>query len=295
MRMRDLRGLVDSTKSFDHPVVGDPTLNTLGLHLARIAAADALFWGRRAVTGGTSALQREGIVVVPDFLASEEFEQVQSEVRQALARAAEVVPHPKPDGVGFGQRQPFDGGFDRFDGHALNRFLHIGEAMPATAAFVAKRLAPFCASEGGSRPKPNKFAIQELIHSCDAPDLQKVFHRDTFHQALKAWFFIEPATLSDGPFEYVRRSHRMTRARAEWEYRCSVRAAKSNGGGAFRITEEELAELSLTAEPCPVAANTLVIANIRGFHRRGSPDHTNARRVAIHASLRPSPFVPFPY
>ena len=51
----------------------------------------------------------------------------------------------------------------------------------------------------------------------------------------------------------------------------------------------------LAAETFPVSANTLLVANVRGFHRRGLVTQERARRVAIHASLRPSAFVPIPY
>ncbi|MEO1328197.1 MAG: phytanoyl-CoA dioxygenase, partial [Pseudomonadota bacterium] len=64
--------------------------------------------------------------------------------------------------------------------------------------------------------------------------------------------------------------------------------------GSLRATEEDLREMGCR-EPIrfAVPANTLVIADTNGFHRRGhspKPSH----RVAIYASSRSNPFNPWP-
>lgn len=41
----------------------------------------------------------------------------------------------------------------------------------------------------------------------------------------------------------------------------------------------------------PVKANTLVIADIRGFHCRGQALENQAR-ISIYANIRPAPFLP---
>lgn len=291
-----------STKSFDHSVVGHYGLNRAGLHVARMAAADATFRARRLLCGAPlrDALTRDGIVVLPNFAEAPAFAALQQEVRAALALAEVRIPRPATSGRGFGSKRPFDGGFDRHDGAALNRFLFLeGAELAQTRRFVETRLAPLGARAIGCLPKPQKYAIQELTHFRDDSDIQKVMHRDTFHPAVKLWYFIDDVDIEDGPFVYVRGSHRMTAARARWEYTRSVAASHpraTSRSGSFRVTEAELEAMGYPPEESfPVAANTVVLANVCGFHRRGDVERDGARRVAIHASLRPTPFVPFPY
>ena len=128
------------------------------------------------------------------------------------------------------------------------------------------------------------------------PDLQKVLHRDTFFRALKFWFFLRPVQRQDGPFEYVPGSHRLGSSRLRWEQTTATAAAQQrrqpNVSGSFRIREESLAELGL---PRPVAltcpANTLVLADVFGFHRRGAAAH-GQQRLALYGWNRPYPFLP---
>jgi hypothetical protein len=128
-------------------------------------------------------------------------------------------------------------------------------------------------------------------------DPQKDLHSDTFHPTMKAWLFLSDADARNGPFTYVPGSHRLTAARLAWERAQSLRGGRDNrysARGSLRIAE---AELPLLALPPPVAlsvkANTLVVANTNGFHRRGDAP-PNSSRLEIYASSRTNPFLPFP-
>jgi hypothetical protein len=129
------------------------------------------------------------------------------------------------------------------------------------------------------------------------PDPQLQIHTDTFHPAMKAWYFLNDVGAEQGPFAYVRGSHRLTPERLAWEKSRSLAAGdgvcRLSGRGSLRIREEELAGLSL---PQPtifaVPANTLIVADTFGFHAR-SPASTSEPRVEIWAYSRHNPFRPF--
>jgi hypothetical protein len=55
--------------------------------------------------------------------------------------------------------------------------------------------------------------------------------------------------------------------------------------GSLRVTEAELFKMNLHACPVPVESNTLVVANVGGFHGRGHVSSSTVRR-AIHGSIR---------
>ncbi len=91
-------------------------------------------------------------------------------------------------------------------------------------------------------------------------------------------------------------SHRLTRRRLGWEYRQSLQARVSPdehvSAGSFRAGPDDLEAMGL---PEPVAlsvpANTLVLADTVGFHRRGEAQDGRPRR-AIYIFMRTNPFNP---
>ena len=234
------------------------------------------------------------------FLPQPEFEALRDEVEAVVARASRLHPAPDNSRPGFRPKQPFPGGFDRFDGGTLNRFLHIDpEQMPRAAAFSHdQRLSAGSRQVIGLPMNPRKLDIYLTVHGEETrtPDLQKVLHRDTFFRALKFWFFLRPVQRQDGPFEYVPGSHRLDPSRLRWEQATATAAAEHRRqpdvSGSFRIQEESLAELGL---PRPVAltcpANTLVLADVFGFHRRGAAAQ-GQQRLALYGWNRPYPFLP---
>ncbi|HJL18678.1 MAG TPA: phytanoyl-CoA dioxygenase family protein [Sandaracinaceae bacterium LLY-WYZ-13_1] len=304
LQRHPVAAVFSSQKAFVGPVLGDPRLHRWGLHVARVALADLAAAARRRHATGPSTpaplrtLRRDGIVVLPRFLQPARFERLRDEVRERVDELARIHPPPTARAPGFGPRQPFEGGFDRYDGGSLNRFVDVDPAhTPIAHAFVrSPRLAALVEGASGERYRPAKIAIQLLRHgNARRHDLQTDLHRDTFHSAIKLWYFLTDVRPEHGPFTYVRGSHRLDLARYRWEHAKAVAHSRPDApshGGAFRIREAELPALGLPPpEPLPVEANTLVIADVRGFHRR-SPGGAGAERLALHGSFRPSAFLP---
>jgi hypothetical protein len=305
-RRFDLRAILRSEKSFSHPVIGQPLLNTAGLHLLRMKTSDAsvalrrqrsLRWASAEAAAVYATLRRDGIALCHDLLPAAAFQALAGEIRARLGELEQQRPLPTDADVGFGPKRAFPGGFDRFDGGSLNRFVVIDPAYtPEAAAWVrSQRVLGLCEISSTLRPPSSKFWIQQLVQAGDAGpfDIQKELHRDTFHAAYKLWYFLDDVQPEHGPFEYVVGSQRMTRRRLSWEYAQSRKARSLDAesqNGSFRISEQTLAELGLpAARGFPVPANTLLIADVRGFHRRGHAV-AGAVRNAIHVNLRPHPF-----
>lgn len=297
-------------KGFGDPWVGHPTLNRrFHLHQSRMRVAEALCRFRRRLIPASAAglppralqsLRRNGCLKVHDWLPPERFEVVRQEVEAAVSAAASTHRYPRNQKEGYQHRRPFHGGFDRFDGGTLNRFLSIdASSMPETAQVGRdSRLTALCRTILGLPMKPQQLEIYLTVQGKEdrTPDLQKELHRDTFFRALKFWYFLRPVRPEDGPLIYVPESHKLDRARLAWEqstadHTCITRTMP-NRSGSFRLKESDFADLAL-AKPvdftCP--ANTLVIADVLGFHRRGDA-RPGSQRLALYGWLRPYPFLP---
>lgn len=137
----------------------------------------------------------------------------------------------------------------------------------------------------------------QIIHSdgVDARhDPQTDWHRDTFPADGKAWLFLHDVPVDQGPFAFAQGSHRPTPAHWAGERAQSLLACAEpnamHAHSSFRIDEAGLNSLGYDKRfVADVAANTLVVADMSGFHRR-TPSNQPTVRVELYFSLRRNPF-----
>ncbi|AXS39897.1 phytanoyl-CoA dioxygenase family protein [Breoghania sp. L-A4] len=275
-----------AAKSFAaNPILGNPTLNRYGLHLARVKTAGWMADRRRAWLARAldeadrAAYARDGFLEKRDFLAPDAFAQLRSEIYGRAFPAREM-------------RQ----------GPTVTRMVPLPNAllksMPATASVVRSREIRAAMHYMSSRGGEPTFFIQTVLAdpSRKAADPQTDLHADTFHSTVKCWLFLHDVGEDDGPFAYVPGSHRLTRERLDWEYRQSLGARDARGHhsfGSFRMPESDLQALGLPApRRMAVKANTLIIADTFGFHAR-SPSSRKTLRVEINGNIRRNPFLPW--
>jgi hypothetical protein len=279
--------LVGPAKSFrDNPVLGSSRLNRAGLHLLRKRLALHCSTRRRASLARLlspderTAFERDGFLVLPDFLPAAEFAALRAEILGLSTAAREFV-----------------------DGYTLTRLIPLDTAnlrqLPATRkALLGDRYQGLHAFIGSHRQRPYLF-VQSVFSGIRAArvDVQSHFHVDTFHATVKSWLFLDEVAPGEAGFTYVPGSHRPTRRHLAWERRVSVTAAQHSdrltGEGSLRIEPDQLARLGYPPpQKLAVAANTLVIADTSGFHRRGIAEGT-ACRISVWAYARANPFMPW--
>ena len=279
--------LPTGAKAFcDNPVIGSPTFNRWGLHVARVRAAARLAASRRSRLASLispedrAAFDRDGFVLKPGFLPPTAFAALRDQALGYSGPAREM-------------RQ----------GDTITRRLALDPpalaAMPAVRDLLADPVWRGLIRYAGSFDSEPLTYIQTILSHVydDAPDPQTALHADTFHPTVKAWLFLTDVAADEGPFVYVPGSHRMTPARLDWERRRSLGAAhdpdRLSARGSLRIEAGELPGIGL---PPPrafaVPANTLVIADTSGFHARG-PSLRPSTRVEIWAFGRRNPFLPW--
>ncbi len=275
-------------KSFEaNPILGNRLLNRLGLHVIRMIIARLITGFRRWLLGWKISsehrrlFRQHGYLRISNVLPPELFKRLQIEGESCWPEVREFIQGDTTTQLVF------------LDQQKLNQ-------LPAAKALCSsshiRNLLNYVASTG-IRPWPHFLRIRNL-GGLSTDDPQKKFHSDTFHPTMKAWLFLEDVTADKGPFEYVTGSHRLTFKRLLWEYRQSIIGRDLNeryaARGSLRIEEKTLASLDLGhIERFEVPANTLVIADTSGFHRRGiAAPHSS--RLCVYFSLRLNPFIPIP-
>ncbi|UOM35305.1 phytanoyl-CoA dioxygenase family protein [Acuticoccus sp. I52.16.1] len=270
-----------------NPVLGSESFNARGLHRWRVDRAHAMSRRRREGLAANvdaaerEAFERDGYVVRENALPQPLFEAFTAELKEQRRKAWEMVqgdtatrlmPLPVSDGSA---------------GAKVRAYLRSPSFRNLTG-YVAGR-------SGGYNPVLQTVAVQP---DPSRPDPQVTLHADTFHPTAKFWLFLHDVGIEDGPFAFVPGSHRLTPQRLAWEHEQALKATgvgnEHHAAGSFRMTEEELEALGYDRpiQPLPVKANTFLVADTYGFHRRTPALKPNAR-VAIHGMLRRNPFLPW--
>jgi hypothetical protein len=277
-----------TAKSFEsNPILGSHLLNRLGLHVFRLTLTHAMTGWRRLFVmwlvpcDERRKFREQGYIVIPNFLAAEEFQRVREEALDFSGELRRMVQ---------GDTHTYQGLLD----------YETTRGMPACEAALSKSRLLNLMMYGGAAFKHSMFfvhCIKNGVRQAEA-DPQKQFHSDTFHPTMKAWLFLDDVDEHNGPFNYVPGSHRLTWRRLKWEYESSVSGRslsdKYARRGSLRIGISELKKLGFSDPAvCKVPANTLVMADTTGFHRRGEAGQ-NSSRLAIYAYSRSNPFNPFP-
>jgi hypothetical protein len=134
--------------------------------------------------------------------------------------------------------------------------------------------------------------IQRVNNKPNDNDEQKVVHSDIFFPAIKFWYF--PNEVKDGTFCFVKHSSDLTEELCDFYYDQSCKISndswdrkrdRSHPEGSMRIFSDEIEKLGLKLEEVKVEKNTLVVANVGGFHSRGECKQEHIRD-SVHGSIR---------
>jgi hypothetical protein len=276
-------------KSFEkNPVIGNEYLNKKGLHLFRMKAAHRVASLHRLLLKNRVPMQyrrqydKQGYICIENYLPQGTYEELKQQILTSDWDRLDM----NQGGI-ITRRVLLD---------AANLPSPLNDLQRIIQSRALKDLIRYVAGTGGEPI----YSLQAIFagHARRNSDPQGNFHSDAFHSTAKAWLFLEDVPKDQGPFAYIPGSHQLTPKRLDWEYEQSCKAAnhpiRYHARGSFRAAADDLSRMDY-GEPTvfSVPANTLVIANTMGFHRR-TPSPAATVRVELYATLRRNPFHLFP-
>jgi hypothetical protein len=277
-------GIAALTRLFSQDkVIDSRTLNRFGAQALRAVVAHGLYKARPVrvpsfVANEVSELLENGILVIRDFLPAEHFAKVRAEGDWLRGETERL--QTRRDGWAVWQGVPIRTVPAERVG-AIHEFFRDPRLRAILTAAEQRPLGPIA-----------DHADFETMTYDDHPevDRQTQLHSDCFFNTHKAWLYFDDVKDGDGPHVYVKGSHRLTLKRLEYIYNDSW-GENPEKSPSRRITPDEQTSLGVmeTVVTCP--ANTLMIVNTCGYHRRlrGTPGR---KRSGLSFFFRANPFAP---
>lgn len=275
--------------------------NRLGLQVFRAASQYTQFKIRkRSVSEDIGeyvrAIDNDGIATIEKFLDPEQFAKVRSEFETAFENV-ELQPYKNEANAKLYRSQIPLSEAARTVLNIAEYFQHNDRMNEIASAIVRRKI---------SRPPDVHLDWYQMNDSANVDnDIENILHADLHTATMKMFYFLEDVDETNGAFVYAKGSHRLTIGRLRHEYNLSVRQAKlrkgqsvgesltASRGGEVRniIHPRHLKMMGIEETQLCVKANTLVIANNMGFHRRGEFTSVRPRKsVQINYRYLEEPF-----
>ncbi len=269
--------------TYSHSLV----LNVLGMHMYRTL----FFYLWRVVripkkvkaqyAKEFAALERDGMVVMPNFFSEEDYKKIKDEYFALLPKFRpneSPIPLPHVDAIGILDPNVSDFFRDSFAENEVIRelttaYLNRKFHLPMHAGL--KKM--YCKNEEEIK-SPKNGGTNNL-------------HYDIPARLMKGFFYITDTSRPNAALKYCVGTHKRNSLKRLWlEYKLSVRFARNksnpNNNGEYRdgepwvvITEEEKRDNNIVEKDFEVKGNTLVLMDAGAFHRRGEFLSTTPRET----------------
>lgn len=249
---------------------GGVIANTLGLHIFRTLYLN--FWRlkpkkvRKEIQHYMDILEKDGILVLPDFFTKEQFEEIKKEFDEIYSGWDPDVYRPEE----LSKRQKdfpeyFKAVAEKItspDTPAYTKYFVNNELiLELTSAILHRknRVTPHHHFWYLKRRTLDERKVGDL-HSAANP------HADVMYPTVKVFFYMNDVDEKNAAYIYAKGSHKLSLKRLLFEYKLSVRYAKTKDD---IVTDKDIAKLGYFPEPICGKANTLIISNNMGYHNRG--------------------------
>ena len=259
-------------------ILPSPTANKIGIPILRTIFSNLGIILRRLkncrpITVYEKDLIKNGIVVIPNFLPDDEFQNLKKEFSRVIT----------DNDVEKSNR-----GSTKFSYKYLKQEEYNNYETIKNFSKNKQLIRLICVAEGMKLFKELKTLIFEKTDFGEPladTDPNKLFHSDVHFHSHKVLYYIDDVTNDNGPFEYCKGSHKNNIERLWFEFkRGQLKDAHKNS---WRIDDHHenkffdnyYKKLMTNKYQVTGKANTLIIANVHGFHRRGDASNGPTRSL----------------
>lgn len=260
---------------------GGVVANVLGLHIFRTLFLNLWRLKPKRVNPKykeyLDILEKEGILVLPDFFPKEQFEEIKREYDESFADWSPFELDPTK----FSKRQQdFPEYFQTIAEKiipaktpAFHKYFVNNELIRELSEAVThrkSRLTPhhhFWFLQRRSMDKQNVGSL----HTAGFP------HADVPYPTIKVFLYMNDVNEDNAAYIFAKGSHKLTLKRLLFEYKLSVSYTKTKNDIAL---EDDVAKLGYKCESICGKANTLFISNNMGYHNRGDFSNMEPRKTA---------------
>ncbi len=237
-----------------------------------------------------NTIDKDGVTKIEEFLSRAQFDEVSAEYEDIL-KGVELRPYKQESNSRLFRKQITLSDATHNGSKILENFQNNDRLNRIASAVVRRTVS--------HPPKVHLDWYQSLHLTGTDYDVENILHADLHTATVKMFFFLNDTDETNGAFIYAKGTHRLTLDRLRHEYDLSVRQAKLKNGMPLdgSLVETRGSEVRNLIQPkyrqamkveethmC-VRANTLVIANNMGFHRRGEFSSDRPRK-AVQVNFR---------
>ena len=159
----------------------------------------------------------------------------------------------------------------------MRRLYHVEKEVPELAAF---RNDPFCFKiVNAYYGFPFHSGLLMYQHNTRSNENTRYYHVDVYQKEFKAFLYLDDVDPGNGPFTYLRGTHKS-------HFRRVKQQILWNGEGSpTSFSNKALGPLLEREVQIVGPAGTLILADVRGFHR-GSPQVDRSRSALVNYMYR---------
>lgn len=256
--------------------------NQLGLQVFRVMGFELKYRLRRLFlsprsekSNYTKDFERDGYIVIPDFLSPEDYARLKDHYYERL-KDLEKPTNEGPKLVAPPLCDPKDGTVDPLIEELFVKNNTINEVVENASAH-RQHLLPLI--------RMHHYWAEESDLGLRETARTDELHYDVPLRNFRAFFYLEDCDKSNAAFEFAPGTHKFNMKRLYMEYRDSIVQAKARQGKPHvkvQPIQDDLLKL-LDAKPIPLEApgNSLIIFNTMGLHRRGRFSHAGTREALL--------------
>ncbi len=275
--MIEKNSLWDFILSKNH-ILPSPTANKFGVPILRTIVSNLgimlrRFKNCRPITSYEKDLIKNGIVVIPNFLPEDEFQKLKKEFFNIISDE---------------NIKKTNSGSTKFSFKYLKKDEYTNYETVRNFSKNKQLIRLICVAEGMKLFKELETLIFEKTdfgRPSEDTDPNKLFHSDVHFHSHKVLYYIDDVTEDNGPFAYCKGSHKNNLERLFFEFKRGQ--LKDASKSSWRINDHQenkffknfFNKLMSNKKDVTGKANTLIITNVHGFHRRGDAKEGTSRSL----------------